>query len=108
VPFLVYALQGFYDGLQGQLADLRLQTEQLLWRELVDQAIPGHTRRTGASALWRWRLAGTLSAEDPLPRLGRLGTAEDGVFLDLLEVKQTYRVVQRRRCVSHRENFAGR
>ena len=42
VPFLVYALQGFYDGLQAQLAELREQTEELMWRELVDQAIAGH------------------------------------------------------------------
>jgi Fic family protein len=42
VPFLIYALQGFYDGLQTQLNELREQTEVLMWRELVDQAIPGH------------------------------------------------------------------
>ena len=60
LPFLIYALQGFYDGLQTQLAELREQSEELLWRELVDQAIPGHKvtdgrRRNLAIAMFKRR-----------------------------------------------------
>jgi len=60
VPFLVYALQGFYDGLRTQLDQLRAQTEDLMWRDLVDDAIPGHKppdhrRRMLAVALFRHR-----------------------------------------------------
>jgi len=63
VPFLVYALQGFYDGLHAQLEQLQEQSEDLMWRELVHQAIPGHKppdhrRRELAIALFRNRALG--------------------------------------------------
>jgi len=66
IPFLIYALQGFYDGLQQQLGELRAQTERLLWRELVDQAIPGHRptdrrRRELAMAVFELRGVGPVS-----------------------------------------------
>ena len=65
IPFLAYALQGFYDGLRTQLGELREQTEALLWRELVDQAIPGHKapdgrRRQLALAVFAQRQQGSV------------------------------------------------
>jgi Fic family protein len=63
VPFLIYALQGFYDGLHAQLEQLQEQSEDLMWRELVHQAIhghkpPDHRRRQLAIALFRHRNLG--------------------------------------------------
>ncbi len=60
VPFLVYALQGLYDGVNGQLDTIRGQTEELVWRRLVDMAIPGDgdvvaRKRRLAVALYRAR-----------------------------------------------------
>lgn len=57
VPFLIYALQGFLDGLQVQLDRIRKQTEELVWQRLVHQAIPqqgvpAHRRRQVAIALF--------------------------------------------------------
>lgn len=67
VPFLVYALQGFLDGLDGQLDRIRLQTEQLVWQRLVHEAITqstvtAHRRRQVALALFD--VTGTVSKDD--------------------------------------------
>lgn len=60
MPFLIYALQGFRDGLDGQLDLLRGQTEELVWQSLVHRAVPGsgvpaHRRRHLAIALFNER-----------------------------------------------------
>ena len=57
VPFLLYALQGLFDGLESQLHALRTQTEELLWSALVRLALPGsretdQRRRRLAEALF--------------------------------------------------------
>lgn len=62
VRFLIYALQGFYDGLRTQLDRIRQQTEDLVWQELVHQAIPGaghpaHRQRRLATDLFKSRTA---------------------------------------------------
>ncbi len=41
--FLAYALQGFVDGLRGQIAHIQQQQEQLMWRALVDEQFLGKT-----------------------------------------------------------------
>ena len=48
-PFLIYAFQGFYDGLRGQLDKIQRQTEELIWTQIVDASFdsdsPANQRR---------------------------------------------------------------
>lgn len=65
VPFLIYALQGFYDQLGMQLDTIQQQTEQLVWRELVEQRVRG----AGAPDNRRRQLAVALFLEtQPVPK----------------------------------------
>ena len=41
--FLLYAAQGMVDGLTGAIKRLHQQQEELMWRALVDEALPSHS-----------------------------------------------------------------
>lgn len=64
IPFLVYAIRGFVDGLQEQIHVVQQQLFQLVWRDLVDQRLAD---RSGPTAERQRRLAGALyQAEGPI------------------------------------------
>lgn len=61
IPFLIYAAQGFVDGLLGQIKRLHSQHEKLMWRQFIDEVYEG---QAAESASRRRKLAIKLGETD--------------------------------------------
>lgn len=55
LPFLLYAVQGFLDGLRGQLAEILSYQLQLIWRDHVSQALEARKGKSSAEVRLRQR-----------------------------------------------------
>jgi DNA-binding transcriptional ArsR family regulator len=65
LPFIRYAVQGFVDGLRGQMENVRAERMDVIWVNYVHQMVPGAT----STAERRRTLVFALTAEDqPLIR----------------------------------------
>ena len=65
LPFVSYAIQGFADGLRGQLEEIRAQQWDVAWRNFVDEAF--RDEKTGAPTRQRDLLLDLSSASDLVP-----------------------------------------
>lgn len=69
MPFLIYALQGFVDGLKGQLAEVRRYQHMVIWREYVNRTLraQGHASSAEVRARQRDVLIALSERGQPVP-----------------------------------------
>ncbi len=65
IPFITYAVQGFVDGLRGQLGLIRSQQWDVAWRNFVDEAF--RDEKTGAPMRQRDLVLDLSTGEDWVP-----------------------------------------
>ncbi len=85
-PFLLYAAQGFVDGLLVQIKELHKQQEALMWRAYVDRTYEGQARETASRrrklALELGKLDGEWVRREDIPLLDRRLMKEYGSRAD--------------------------
>jgi len=68
MPFLLYALQGFVDGLRGQLEDIRHFQHRVMWRDYVREILQseGNTRSVEVRARQQLLVVALSEREQPV------------------------------------------